>query len=368
MIKVENLRKTFKTQEGGVAALDGISFEVQSGSFFTLLGPSGCGKTTTLRSIAGLEKPDDGEIHIGGRLVFSSSQRIFVSGNKRNIGMVFQSYAIWPHMTVFKNVAYPLRAKRRPRDEIKQRVGKALKLVGLEGLEDRLAPRLSGGQQQRVALARALVAEPQVLLLDEPLSNLDAKLRNQMRWELKDLQTRLGTTTLYVTHDQIEALAISDEIALMNRGRIIQVGTPQQIYGSPVNEFAADFIGAANIVRGELIEGPDNYGRARVKTPFGELHATQKSRLDSLEKEVLVAFRPEDVSIFTEGQPAGNDNVLKGEVQGFTYLGESTEFHVLVEDQKIQAKGEPGVGLKRGSPVYLQISVDNCLLIRRGEV
>ncbi|MGH7831400.1 MAG: ABC transporter ATP-binding protein, partial [Candidatus Binatia bacterium] len=343
MIRVQNLRKSFKTQEGGVNALNDISFEVKTGTFFTLLGPSGCGKTTTLRSVAGLERPDEGEIVIGNQLVFSSSQGVFIPGNKRNIGMVFQSYAIWPHMTVFKNVAYPLRAKHRPRDEIRGKVRSALKLVGMEELEDRLAPRLSGGQQQRVALARALVAEPHVLLLDEPLSNLDAKLRNQMRWELKDLQSRLGTTTLYVTHDQIEALAISDEIALMNRGKIIQLGTPQEIYGSPVNEFAADFIGAANIIHGELIDAPDENGHARVKTPLGELCVTQKWRKEALGKEVLVAFRPEEVSIFAEGQPAGRDNVLKGEVQGFTYLGEATEFHVAVGDHKIQARGEPGM-------------------------
>jgi iron(III) transport system ATP-binding protein len=368
MIRVQSLRKSFKTQEGGINALNDISFEVKTGSFFTLLGPSGCGKTTTLRSVAGLERPDQGEITIGNQLVFSSSQGVFVPGNKRDIGMVFQSYAIWPHMTVYKNVAYPLKAKHRPREEIKEKVRAALKLVGMEELEDRLAPRLSGGQQQRVALARALVAEPQVLLLDEPLSNLDAKLRNQMRWELKDLQNRLGTTTLYVTHDQVEALAISDEIALMNRGKIIQIGTPPEIYGSPVNEFAADFIGAANIIHGELIDGPDEKGHARVKTPLGELSATQKWRKDQLGKEVLVAFRPEEVSIFTEGQPAGRDNVLKGEIQGFTYLGEATEFHVAVGNHKIQAKGEPGMKLQRGAAVYLEIPREDCLLIRRGDV
>lgn len=349
-------------------ALAGISFEVKPGSFFTLLGPSGCGKTTTLRSVAGLERPDKGEITIADKKVFSSSERIFVPGNKREIGMVFQSYAVWPHMTVFKNVAYPLKARYRPREEIHEKVQKALRLVGLEDLGDRLAPRLSGGQQQRVALARALVAEPQVLLLDEPLSNLDAKLRNHMRWELKDLQNRLGTTTLYVTHDQVEAMAISDEIALMNKGRIIQIGAPQEIYGNPVNEFAADFIGAANIIRGELLEPPDPQGRARVKTPVGELEATQKWRQNELGKDVLVAFRPEEVTILAERTPRETRNLLKGEIQGFTYLGESTEFHVIVGDQKIQAKTDAGIALKKGSPVYLHIATEDCLLIRRGEV
>jgi len=368
MIRVEGLKKTFATREGGVDALAGISFALRPGSFFTLLGPSGCGKTTTLRCVAGLERPDEGEIAIGERKVFSSRERIFVPGNKRDVGMVFQSYAIWPHMTVFKNVAYPLKAKYRPRQEIQDKVERALKLVGLEELGDRPAPRLSGGQQQRVALARALVAQPKVLLLDEPLSNLDAKLRNQMRWELKDLQRRLGTTTLYVTHDQVEALAISDEIALMSKGRIVQVGTPREIYSSPASEFAADFIGAANIIRGEIIEGPDADGRAQIETPVGRLTATQKWRQDQAGKEALIAFRPEQVSISADGQPGGSANVLKGEVQGLTYLGDSTELHLLVGRQRIQAKGGPGMALKPGAQVYLQIPIEDCLLIRRGEV
>ena len=368
MIRVTNLRKSFKTQEGGVDALSGVSFDVKPGSFFTLLGPSGCGKTTTLRSVAGLERPDEGEIVIGERKVFSSAEGIFVPGNKREVGMVFQSYAIWPHMTVFKNVAYPLKAKYRPRAEIEEKVHKALKLVGLEDLGDRLAPRLSGGQQQRVALARALVGAPNVLLLDEPLSNLDAKLRNQMRWELKELQSRLGTTTLYVTHDQIEALAISDEIALMNRGRIVQRGTPREIYASPVNEFAADFIGAANIIRGRLVGQPDERGRARVETPVGTLVATQKWRGGTGDDGVLIAFRPEQVAIFSQGKPVSDENVLKGELQGLTYLGESAELHVLVGGQKIQAKGAPNIALRRGAEVYLQIPVEGCLVIRSGAV
>jgi iron(III) transport system ATP-binding protein len=367
MIRVANLKKSFKTQEGGVDALAGVSFDVKPGSFFTLLGPSGCGKTTTLRSVAGLERPDEGEIVIGDRKVFSSAEGIFVPGNKREVGMVFQSYAIWPHMTVFKNVAYPLKAKYRPRAEIEDKVRKALKLVGLEDLSDRLAPRLSGGQQQRVALARALVGEPGVLLLDEPLSNLDAKLRNQMRWELKELQRRLGTTTLYVTHDQIEALAISDEIALMNRGRIVQRGTPREIYASPVNEFAADFIGAANIIRGRRIGAPDERGRARVETPVGTLVATQRwNKTES--DDVLVAFRPEQVAVYCEGTPASADNVLRGELQGLTYLGESSELHVVVGGQKIQAKSGPNIAVRRGSEVYLQIPVEDCLIIRSGSV
>lgn len=367
MIKVQGLRKSFRTEEGRVDALDDVSFEVKPGTFFTLLGPSGCGKTTTLRSIAGLERPDRGEIHIGKRLVFSSESRLFVPGNKRDIGMVFQSYAIWPHMTVFENIAFPLRVRGEKNQVVKKSVLNAVELVGLTGLEDRGATQLSGGQQQRVALARALVGEPEVLLLDEPLSNLDAKLRNQMRWELKELQGRLGTTTLYVTHDQVEALAISDEIALMNKGKVVQMAAPREIYGNPVNEFAADFIGAANIFQGELLEEPDPSGRARVRTELGELVATQKWSRTGNADGVLIAFRPEGVLI-SDRERTEDHNVLRGEVQGSTYLGESVEFQVAVGSRRVQAKADAGLDLKRGTPVHLHIPAENCLLIKGGEV
>ena len=369
MIRAHNLKKAFAAQEEKVSALNGIGFDVESGSFFTLLGPSGCGKTTTLRCIAGLERPDEGEITIGDRTVFSSTQGIFIPGNKRDIGMVFQSYAIWPHMTVFRNVAYPLRARGRPRAEVEEKVHAALKLVGLEDFHDRLAPRLSGGQQQRVALARALVAEPSVLLLDEPLSNLDAKLRNQMRWELKELQQRLGTTTVYVTHDQVEALAISDRIALMNKGQITQIGTPREIYANPVNEFAADFIGAANIIAGELSEDADRSGLVTVKTPLGILLATQRWKPHRGSQKVLLSFRPEDVSIAdTEPGADGRQNIFKGVVQGSTYLGDSSEFRILVGEYRLHAKQGPGSYFPAGSVVYLHIAPAACLIIRRGDV
>jgi len=208
---------------GSVRAVDRVGFEVQEGELLVLLGPSGCGKTTTLRMIAGLEEPDDGEIWLGDRLVSSAERNLFVPTEKRNIGMVFQSYAIWPHMTVFDNVAYPLRVRHVPRDVVRQKVNNTLELVGLQGLEGRSATQLSGGQQQRVALARAIVRRPRLLLLDEPLSNLDARLRERMRSELRDLQRTIGITTLYVTHDQIEALSMSDRVGVMSQGRIVQV-------------------------------------------------------------------------------------------------------------------------------------------------
>ena len=253
MIRVKDLEKAFAGARGEVRALRGVSFEVGRGELFTLLGPSGCGKTTTLRCIAGLEQPLSGEIRIDDKPVFSAADGTFIPPERRNIGMVFQSYAIWPHMTVFQNVAYPL-AKAASRAEIGERVARILDRLSLGALADRLAPNLSGGQQQRVALARALVAQPQVLLLDEPLSNLDAKLREQMRFELKALQESFGITTFYVTHDQEEAMVMSDLIAVMSEGQIIQLGSPHELYERPRTPFVADFIGRTNFLPGRLRE------------------------------------------------------------------------------------------------------------------
>ena len=249
MLSVRSLYTEYANEHGAaVKAAQDVSFDVPEGKLFTLLGPSGCGKTTTLRSIAGLEKPTAGEIEVAGRFVYSSSKGIFVAPNKRNFGMVFQSYAIWPHMNVFQNVAFPLEVRRLPKKEIRDKVMRVLQAVALDELVDRDATKLSGGQQQRLALARALVMEPQLLLLDEPLSNLDAKLRDRMRSELKRLQRDLNLTTVYVTHDQSEALALSHEIAVMNEGRVVQVGTPRQIYEQPTERFVADFVGSVRCV------------------------------------------------------------------------------------------------------------------------
>jgi iron(III) transport system ATP-binding protein len=217
-IRVVGLAKAF----GRTPAVDHVGFDVPAGWLATLLGPSGCGKTTTLRLLAGLEKPDAGEVHVGGRLLTSAPRAVFVAPEKRRMGMVFQTYAIWPHMTVFENIAFPLREKRVPAAEVRERVMAALRMLGLEGFHDRPAPLLSGGQQQRVALGRALVANPDVLLLDEPFSNLDARLREEMRLELKELQARVGVTTVFVTHDQAEAMILSDRVFVMSAGRIAQ--------------------------------------------------------------------------------------------------------------------------------------------------
>ena len=251
MLNVSSLKKTYRGETSRVGAVQGIDFEVQAGEVFALLGPSGCGKTTTLRCIAGLEIPDEGEIAIGGRIVFNDKTHTVVPIHKRGVGMVFQSYAIWPHMTVFDNVAFPLvrGGFRVPKREVKERVRKALHLVQMDGLEDRPAPLLSGGQQQRVALARSLVYEPEVLLLDEPLSNLDAKLRQGMRLELRELVTRLQLTTVFVTHDQEEALVLADRIAVMQNGFLKQMEM-RDIDLHPGNNFVAQFVGDTNILTG----------------------------------------------------------------------------------------------------------------------
>lgn len=243
-VSIRGLQRRF----GSSLAVDGLDLEIQPGEFLTILGPSGCGKTTTLRMIAGLDRSDGGRIALGDRVVDETTSGIFVAPERRSIGMVFQSYAIWPHMTVFDNVAYPLVVRRRPRAEIQKRVMESLRIVNLERFADRPAPALSGGQQQRVAIARAIVFEPAVLLMDEPLSNLDARLRDAMRLELRALQQRLGITTVYVTHDQDEAMSLSDRIVVMEAGKILQLSAPEQLYRQPATSAVANFLGAPNVV------------------------------------------------------------------------------------------------------------------------
>src|SRR3989440_4023173 len=264
MLRVERLTKIFDNSTDQIAGgIREASFTLEPGTFFTLLGPSGCGKTTTLRCIAGLETPDDGRIAVDGRVLFDAKARLNVPVEQRSVGMVFQSYAIWPHMTVAENVAFPFtvsKQRRYSRAEIEEGVRRALQIVDLDGFEHRPAPQLSGGQQQRVALARAIVHEPRLLLLDEPLSNLDAQLRDEMRSELKRLQSKIGITTVYVTHDQSEALALSDQIAVIDRGNVTQIGSPQDIYFRPVNPFVARFVGATNLLSGRLIGVADGRG------------------------------------------------------------------------------------------------------------
>jgi iron(III) transport system ATP-binding protein len=265
MLSVRALSKTFTTERGVVRAMREMGFTVGKGEMFTLLGPSGCGKTTCLRCVAGLEVPDSGEIIVDGRVVYSSEARVRVPANRRGIGMVFQSYAIWPHMTVFENLAFPLRVPERRRKyqgkALREAIARVLHVVDLDGYETRKATQLSGGQQQRLALARAIIIEPPLLLLDEPLSNLDAKLRERMGVELKRLQQELGITCVYVTHDQSEALSLSHGIAIVNEGQIVQIGTPREVYERPANDFVAEFVGTTNFLEAQVI-GPDAHGTA----------------------------------------------------------------------------------------------------------
>jgi iron(III) transport system ATP-binding protein len=342
VIAAEALWKSFTG--GGQNVLRGVSFRVAQGEVFTLLGPSGCGKTTSLRSIAGLETPDRGRITLGDRLVFCADDRINLSPDRRRIGMVFQSYAIWPHMTVAANVAYPLQAQRLDSREIDRRVALALETVGLAELRDRPAPTLSGGQQQRVALARAMVAEPEVLLLDEPLSNLDAKLRSQMRRDLTALQRRLGHTTMYVTHDQEEALALSHRIALMRTGEIVEEGDPASMYQHPRHPFTAAFLGAANFVAAAVSGRPRDGEQVEVETAFGRFAALARRGEDP---EPKLFFRPHHVRIESD-DGGGRLNRGTARVADVQFLGESLDITALkgkaVVNLRISTIARPSLG------------------------
>jgi ABC-type Fe3+/spermidine/putrescine transport system ATPase subunit len=311
---------------GSVKALDGVSFSVEPGEVFTLLGPSGCGKTTTLRLVAGLEEPDGGEIRIRGVTVASPERGIFAPPEKRQLGMVFQSYAIWPHLTVFENVAFPLRVRRNAGETMRRRVHQALEIVGLSGFAERGATQLSGGQQQRVALARALVYEPAILLLDEPLSNLDAKLREQMRVEIRALQKKLNLTVLYVTHDQAEAMTLSDRIAVVNGGRFEQVGSPAEVYETPATSFVAEFLGRTVCFEGRIVI---NGSGPAVELPAGAGRIALASALATSVGEhssLRVTLRPEDLEILAGGELQRNQ--IAGTVEQVAYLGERYEYQI----------------------------------------
>jgi ABC-type Fe3+/spermidine/putrescine transport system ATPase subunit len=320
---------------GTARAVDGVSLDVPHGHVFTLLGPSGCGKTTTLRMIAGLERLDHGSVVFMGRTMADAERGVFVPPHKRNMGMVFQSYAIWPHMTVFENVAYPLRLRGVPRDTISEKVTRVLDLVGMSGYADRPAPLLSGGQQQRVALSRALVYEPGLLLLDEPFSNLDAKLRQHMRVEVRLLQQRLGITVLFVTHDQIEALSMSDEVAVMNSGRVEQVGTPSELYDRPASPFVRDFLGQTISMRGVVAEvGPGDHVGLALDAPNTSVFYTQHGSASGVAvgAPAHVSIRPEDLVIrHPNGASRSETNTLRGTIEALLFLGDHYEARVGLE-------------------------------------
>jgi ABC-type Fe3+/spermidine/putrescine transport system ATPase subunit len=357
---IEGLWKTYPNNLQ--PAVSNLSLEVFDGEIMTLLGPSGCGKTTTLRMVAGLETPDAGDIFFGDHAIVITSQRLCTPPNKRNVGMVFQSYAIWPHMTVAENVAFPLKARKFAHGEINDRVRHALELVGMGGYEDRHGPLLSGGQQQRVAFARALVTEPRVLLLDEPFSNLDAKLREQMRLQVKLLQKRLNIAMLFVTHDQIEALSLSNCVALMNFGVVQQQGDPRLLYENPANEFVRDFVGRTLLFRGTVQSSHPSGQLAIVLagapdcTVFGRTYNPDSIRSG---ESVFIAVRPEDVEILA----AQNSRVPAGMIGGTTrtalFIGERMEYQVEIEEQgTMMVYGERHDPVEEGSKVWLKLRPD----------
>ena len=356
-IEIQNLFKRFKD----VVAINRIGFEVSRGEMLTLLGPSGCGKTTTLRCIAGLEKPDEGDIIIDGKPMLSQG---FVPPSKRGIGMVFQNYAVWPHMKVFNNIVYGLKLKKVPRPEIQEKAHKVLELVGLEGLEDRYPSQLSGGQQQRVALARALVTNPKVLLLDEPLSNLDAKLREELRFEIKSLVRRMDITSVYVTHDQAEAMVISDRIAVMDSGNVVQLGKPKEIYEKPATKFVADFIGTTNFIAGEILRVSADNHTAVMRTEFNRELVCQTSDIEATAPNVKVnaSIRPEDVEVFTQ-PPENQENLVKGTIAHKAYLGNFLYFFVDVEGTMLRVQVPHHLPYEEGETLYLFLNPQKCMIL-----
>ena len=368
MLHIDHLAKTF---EGGrdaepVHAVDDVSFQVEEGQLYTLLGPSGCGKTTTLRSIAGLEQPDQGTIRLGDWVLFSRGQgaSVNVPANQRGLGMVFQSYAIWPHMRVFDNVAFPLQVRRRSerpsKREIREKVMRVLATMELDHLADRQATKLSGGQQQRLALARAMVTEPPLMLLDEPLSNLDAKLRESLRFELKRLQRDLGITSVYVTHDQIEALALSSMVAVMCDGKIIQLGKPREIYEQPNCRFVAEFIGTSNFIEG-VVRGREG-GHIAVETTEGRLLVDHAGDVPA-GTEVVVSIRPEAVAVAEGPGGVSGPNEWNGEILTRAFLGDSVDHIVGVGKYEIRNRANPSVSIEPGTMVRVRMDPAKLALV-----
>jgi iron(III) transport system ATP-binding protein len=356
-IEIRNLFKQFKD----IVAVNRIRLEVEKGELLTLLGPSGCGKTTTLRCIAGLERPEEGDIIIDGKPMLSNG---FVPPARRGIGMVFQNYAVWPHMKVFNNIVYGLKLQKLPKKEIKDKAQNVLALVGLSGLENRYPSQLSGGQQQRVALARALVRNPKVLLLDEPLSNLDAKLREELRFEIKSLVRRMGITSVYVTHDQAEAMVISDRIAVMDSGNVVQLGTAQEIYKRPVNKFVADFIGTMNFMSGKVVAALPDKNQVVVSTEFCEKLLCQATDSGAAiqGKEVYASIRPEDVEVFT-APPQSTENVFKGIVSHKAYLGNFMFFFVKLKNTMIRVQVPHHLVQEESRELYLYLNPQKCMVL-----
>ncbi len=371
-VRVSNLYKKYTSREGIVQAVKGVSFDVKDGEFYTLLGPSGCGKTTTLRCVAGLERIDQGEIMIESTVV--ASPRKFIPPYQRPIGMVFQSYAIWPHMTVAQNIAFPLKnlKKKYSTQEINRKIQEVLALVQLDGLGSRPAPNLSGGQQQRLALARALVYNPTVLLLDEPLSNLDAKLREEMRLELKGLSHRLGITTIYVTHDQLEALVLSDKIALMRDGQFIEEGAPYDLYMYPKHPFTATFFGINNILEGKVTH--IDRANGMVQVDIGLEHPITSPIRDipvEIGQKAQFALRPENINLEDRSsttsliQAKENINTLEGLVKEAVFLGDFIDYKIDVKGKLFRVRTHPDMRFGQGTRVIVTFASKHACLLEQ---
>jgi iron(III) transport system ATP-binding protein len=358
-IRIKGLNKRYHSEGKTIAALDDVDLTIPANRIFTLLGPSGCGKTTLLRCIVGLEMPDSGEIAIGGERVYSSAQGIYVPSENRGLGMVFQTYAIWPHMNVFDNVAYPLQTRKVPAGEIRRRVEKTLHFVQLDGFGNRPATKLSGGQQQRVALARALVAEPKVILFDEPLSNLDAKLREETRKELRSFLSELAITAVYVTHDRIEALSLSDTVAVMRSGRIVELGTPREIYFASDKRFVADFIGRANFIEGK-VAGTEG-GFTRVDSAVGQVLCAPRDGIPP-GTSASVCIRPEFIEVIAGEQPQGG-NLFRGTVESLVFVGDACEGEVRIGQTLLFFRVQPMSDIREGGEIALAFDPAHCTIL-----
>jgi iron(III) transport system ATP-binding protein len=354
-IHVESLVKQFTESR----ALNDVSFHVAEGELFTLLGPSGCGKSTTLMSIAGFQTPERGRVEVGGDVFFDAARRISVPAERRNLGIVFQSYAVWPHMTVFENLAFPLKVRKTKRSALRPRVHEVLELVEMEGYADRYPHQLSGGQQQRVALARALVYSPSVLLLDEPFSNLDAKLRERARAWVKELQHRLGLTTVFVTHDQDEALSMSDRVAVMSAGEVQQIGVPEEIYRRPANRFVAEFVGRVNLLSGHV--AACERGRVALELPGGRKLWVDAEQALQPRAELTLAIRPEALKLEAADVSLLNgSNTLDAHVQSVAFLGDHYQYELETDGLLLTAQTSRPVLAER---VKVHIPADGCAIV-----